>query len=214
MIYFEGSSHAAHHLREAAKAKGLPMADAPWRARLIFVSEDTPTDENGVRDVEIIRRIVEDVKRYDIPIVLTSQVPPGFTRSLGIKAIWHQAETLRILDAEERAAHPEQIIVGGEATISPLYMSYLMAWDCPILKMSWEDAEFSKIAINMFLAAQVDATNRLYDVAQKVGADWTRIAKVLANDKRIGKHAYLRPGIWRESKHLLRDYVTLKELEG
>jgi UDP-glucose 6-dehydrogenase len=152
--------------------------------------------------------------RYDMPIVLTSQVPPGFTRSLGIKQIWHQAETLRILDAEERAAHPEQIIVGGEATPSPLYMTYLLAWDCPIVRMTWEEAEFSKIAINMFLASQVDTTNRLYDVAQKLNVRWERVAKVLANDKRIGKYAYLRPGRWQDSTHLLRDHVTLKELEA
>ena len=213
MIYFEGSSHAAHHLREATRAKGLELVDAPWRARLIFVSEDTPTDADGKRDVGIIRRIVEDMKRYDMPIVLTSQVPPGFTRSLGIKTIWHQAETLRIIDAEHRAAFPEQIICGGEATPSPLYTNYLLAWDCPILRMTWEDAEFAKIAINMFLAAQVDTTNRLSQAAAKVGANWANVGKVLSNDKRIGKYAYLAPGRWQDSTHLMRDAVTLKEIE-
>jgi UDP-glucose 6-dehydrogenase len=213
MIYFAGSSHAANHLREAARTKGLPLVGSPWGARLIFVSEDMPTDEFGNRDTSIIGEMVRVLARYEVPIVLTSQVPPGFTRSLGIKQIWHQAETLRILDAEERAAHPEQIIVGGEATPSPLYTTYLLAWDCPILRMSWEEAEFAKIAINMFLASQVDTTNRLASVAQKLGVDWTRVAKVLANDKRIGKYAYLRPGRWQDSKHLLRDHVTLKELE-
>ena len=213
MIYFAGISHAARHLRDAARAKGLPLVEVPWKARLIFVSEDTPTDEYGNRDTSSIKAMVLDMARYDMPIVLTSQVPPGFTRSLGIKNIWHQAETLRLIDAEERAANPEQIIVGGEATLSPLYMTYLTAWNCPILRMSWEAAEFSKIAINMFLAAQVDATNRLAAVASKVGADWSKIAKVLANDKRIGKYAYLKPGRWQDSKHLLRDAVTLWELE-
>jgi UDP-glucose 6-dehydrogenase len=79
--------------------------------------------------------------------------------------------------------------------------------------MSWEEAEFSKIAVNMFLASQVDTTNRLAKVAWEVGADWDEIRKCLELDKRIGREAYLAPGRWQDSKHLLRDAVTLKEIE-
>ena len=78
--------------------------------------------------------------------------------------------------------------------------------------MSWEDAEFAKIAINMFLASQVDTTNRLAAAAAKVSADWGKIAVVLAHDQRIGPHAYLTPGRWQDSLHLLRDAVTLEEI--
>ena len=72
----------------------------------------------------------------------------------------------------------------------------------------------SKIAVNMMLAAQVDATNNLSTVAKKVGADWEKVAHALALDKRIGPHAYLTPGRWQDSKHLYRDFVTLKALEA
>ena len=212
MIHFEGTSHAANHLRDAAQKRGLEIVDAPWRARLIFVSEDTPTDDKGNRGLGVIKAMVEDMKRYDMPIVLTSQVPPGFTRSLGIKAIWHQAETLRIIDAEERALNPEQIIVGGEYAFTHYYLQYLMAFECPILRMTWEDAEFAKIAINMFLASQVDTTNRLAAAAKKVGADWGQVARALKHDRRIGKYAYLKPGRWEDSTHLMRDAVTLNAL--
>ena len=146
-----------------------------------------------------------------MPIVLTSQVPPGFTRSIGIQ--WHQAETLRIKDAFERAFYPEMFIVGGDGEIPAAYREYLEAFNCPILRMSLEEAEFSKIAINTFLAAQVDTTNRLAKAAEKVGAKWERIAEVLRHDGRIGRHAYLEPGRWEDSPHLLRDAATLRELE-
>jgi hypothetical protein len=51
-------------------------------------------------------------------------------------------------------------------------------------------------------------------MAQRVGARWEYIAKVLSMDSRIGPRAYLDPGRWQDSRHLLRDERTLKEIEG
>ena len=214
MIYFHGSSHAVVHLREAARQRKVPLVDAPNLADVIFVSEDVKTDHLGNRDVEPIREMVLSLTRFNKQIVLTSQVPPGFTRSLGLSNIYHQAETLRIIDAEERAFSPDYIAVGGPQGVSKHYAEYLLAFHCPILRMSWEDAEFSKIAVNMTLASQVENTNRLAKAAGKVGADWTQVKKALGYDKRIGAQSYLTPGRWEDSLHLLRDSVTLKEIEG
>ena len=212
MIYFHGTSHAAIHLREGAQRRGLVVTDHPNLADLIFVSEDTKTDESGGRDVEPIREMVHSLTRFNKQIVLTSQVPPGFTRSLGLQNIYHQAETLRIKDAKERAFKPDYIAVGGPLGISKHYAEYLLAFHCPVLRMSWEDAEMSKIAVNMMLAAQVDFTNKLAYACLKVGADWREVRKALQHDKRIGPEAYLNPGQWQNSKHLYRDFVTLEEI--
>jgi UDPglucose 6-dehydrogenase len=65
----------------------------------------------------------------------------------------------------------------------------------------------------MTLASQVDNTNRLASAAKKCGADWESIVTILKHDKRIGPHSYLTPGDWRASKHLMRDYYTLEEIE-
>ena len=213
MICFLGSSHAAQHMKEAAKKKELQLTNSIDKATVIFVSEDTPTDKNGVRDLKPIRALIEQANTTTAQIILTSQVPPGFTRSLGIKNIIHQAETLRIKDAKHRAMYPRYLAVGGDGPLDSDYTIYLNAFDCPILRMSWEDAEFSKIAVNMFLASQVDTTNRLAAAAKDVGANWNQIKEVLARDNRIGPYAYLDPGRWQDSLHLLRDSVTLKEIE-
>lgn len=232
-IAFLGTSHAAQHLSAAAAAKGfdiVPPADAP----LIFVSEDTPTDSEGRRDLDAIRQLVDHARRHmdHATVVITSAVPPGFTRAearaiakernpehwaLDDFPIWHQAETLRIKDAEQRALNPEMLIVGGwsrRSVIPDVYMHYLCTWGCPVLQMLYEEAEFSKIAINMCLAAQVDTTNRLAAAALKVGARWDEIKRALIHDRRIGEHAYLTPGRWQDSPHLLRDAVTLAEIEA
>lgn len=220
MICFVGTSHAPRTLAAAAVSKGLEVTYNPAEASVVFVSEDTPTNDRGERDLEPIRTLVLDTaKRTTAPLVLTSQVPPGFTRSLGMPNLIHMAETLRIKDAMKRASHPEQFIFGvadPENAILPEALTrYIEAheparWN--VLVMPYEDAEFAKIAINMFLAAQVEATNRLSKAAEKAGANWYRVRWALQNDKRIGPLAYLTPGRWQDSRHLLRDYVTLEEI--
>ena len=156
--------------------------------------------------------MVHLASRFNKQMVLTSQVPPGFTRSLGIKNIYHQAETLRIKDAEYRAEHPDYIAVGGPEGINRHYAEYLLSFKCPVIRMTWEEAEFSKIAVNMMLAAQVERTNMLAEAAAKVGANWEKVCQALRADKRIGPEAYLTPGRWEESSHLLRDWVTLEQI--
>ena len=212
MICFLGDSHAAVTLREAARQKGLALTDDPAVADLIFVSQDTPTDERGARDLEPIRAMVYHAEGFGKPIVLTSAVPVGFTRSLGITNIWHMAETLRIRDAMERALFPEMFIVGcGDKPIPLALVGYMGAFwgrEDDIYFVTYEEAEYAKIAINVHLAHQVHVANQLAAKASILGCDWERIKRILQNDKRIGPHAYLDPGDPLASRHILRDWRT------
>ena len=213
MIHFLGNSFAPKHLQAAAIKRGVSITYELSDASLVFVSEDAPVAPDGTRDLSKIRTLLDIARSTGMPIVLTSQVPPGFTRSLDIERIWHQAETLRIKDATVRAMNPDYIAVGGESNIPREYADYLLSFGCPILRMSWESAEMSKIAVNMMLAAQVDYTNMMSEACRKAGADWTHVSKALHLDKRIGHEAYLTPGRWQDSLHLLRDWHTLKGLK-
>lgn len=217
-ICFLGTSHAAQHLSRAAREKGFELCDRPEDAALVFVSEDTPTDANGNRDLSVISGLLfyAMLGKPRPPVILTSAVPPGFCRDFGMSDLIHQAETLRIIDAEDRARNPEMLIVGVRDTslsLPHVYWQYLKAFDAPVFKCTWEEAEFAKVAINCFLAAQVDCTNRLASAAAKVGARWPVIAEILKTDSRIGRKAYLEPGRWQDSRHLVRDMVTLDGLE-
>lgn len=216
MIHFIGDSYAALTLKEAARKRGLPVTDDIALADLVFVSQDTPTDQWGSRNLNAIRELIEQVPEA-VPMVITSQVTPGFCRSI-TGTVFHQAETLRTTgDGAFRAMYPEMFIVGCDGITIHLpseYIGYLEAFDCQTLFMTYEDAEFAKLAINMTLAAQVDNTNRLAAAADKCGADWGRVSRALRHDSRIGKYSYLTPGRWQDSPHLLRDSVTLEEIEA
>lgn len=215
-LCFLGDSHAALHLAAAARKRGFQTVDLAGDPELVFVSQDTPTNKAGERDVTPIRTIYDNARAWwHGAIVVTSQVEPGFCRTLDGE-VYHQAETLRLRDAAERALNPEMIIVGRRAVslfgFPQAYADYLSAFKCPVLDLSLEEAEFAKIAINTFLAAQVETTNRLAAAAAKVGANWGAVVEALRHDSRIGPHAYLEPGRWQASPHLLRDAVTLERI--
>ena len=218
-LCFLGDSHAPLHLRQAACDKGFEIVSQDT-ADLIFVSQDTQTDQDGNRDTTRIREMVNLEWGRAQPVIVTSQIAPGFMRNLvhmSRRNIFHQSETLRIKDASHRAAHPEMFIVGCVDEQEPLpaaYIDYLQAFECPVLKMSYESAEFAKMAINAFLISQVETTNTLARLARKCGAKWEDVRDALQHDSRIGAEAYLTPGRWQDSIHLKRDFVTLCEIAG
>ena len=210
-----GDSHAPEIFRQAAWIKGLFLTN-PEDADLIVIAQDAGIEKNGERNLRMVMKYIHEAQLHSAPIILTSQVPPGFCRQLNDPRLYHQSETLRIKDALERAVFPEQIIIAahdftlGWDRIHLAVKTWCETFTQNIVWCSYEDAEFSKMAINMTLASQVENTNRLSEAAKKVGANWKVIKRILGNDKRIGPHSYLDPGDWQQSKHLLRDYITLK----
>ena len=81
-----------------------------------------------------------------------------------------------------------------------------------MLVMRLESAELAKIAINFFLVSTVATTNTLAEICEAIGADWNEIAPALRLDRRIGPHAYLKPGLGIAGGNLERDLVTVQSL--
>ena len=212
MIHIVGDSHAPEIFRQAARHVGLPLCSL-GEADLVIIAQDCPTNPDGSRDLTQINQLVYlTLRATQAVVVLTTQVPPGFTRKWARPNLYHQAETLRIKDALERAITPEQHIIGCLNPSDPLplpYWRWIERFPAPVHRMSYEEAEFCKIAINVNLAHQVTLANVMAEKAAQLGCDWNVIRKVLNCDHRIGK--YTEPGDWRQSPHLLRDYVTFHE---
>ena len=98
-------------LRFTANAAALEACD------VVYVAPDVPTDDKGVSDLSPIRALIAVVDAAMAPaavMVVLSQVPPGFTRSLSrpLATRCYQVETLIFGRAIERAMHPERFIVG------------------------------------------------------------------------------------------------------
>lgn len=188
--------------------------------RVVYISCDVPTDDQGGSELSAIRELTRRVTAnmaHDAVLVVLCQVPPGYTRSLD----WPQAqrvyqvETLIFGRAVERAMHPERFIVGCADVSLPLpaaYSEFLSAFGCPVLTMRYESAELAKIAINCCLVSSVTVANTLAELSERIGADWHEIVPALKLDRRIGQHAYLAPGLGLAGGNLERDLATVLRL--
>ena len=168
---------------------------------LVFISQDVPTDINGKSNLleikKSIKKIIKVIKNK-CNLIIMCQVPPGFTRSINwpLNNLYYQVETLIFSNALERALSPERIIVGNDSSMmSKKYNFFLKKFKCPIIEMNYESAELAKISINIFLISSVTSANILSEISENIGANWSDISNALKLDKRIGKYAYLKPGL-------------------
>jgi len=188
--------------------------------RLVFITKDTVTNKNNKPDykplLKLIRKTKKNLSKSSVLVIL-SQIKPGFIRSIKFdhSRLYYQVETLIFGQAINRALNPERIIVGlsnKKQKIKPIYLKYLKKFNCPILKMNYESAEIAKISINILLASTVTTTNLLSQLCEDYSADWYDIIPALKLDRRIGKYAYIKPGLGISGGNIERDIVTVKEI--
>ena len=187
---------------------------------IVYISVDVPTDVLGASDlapVQCMIQIATASMRTDAALVILCQVPPGFTRlvSWPFFQLYYLVETLIFGSAVQRALHPERFILGCARplhSVDARLLSFLLAFNCPILPMRYESAELAKISINMFLVASVTTANTLAELCEELGADWAEIVPSLRLDKRIGNHAYITPGLGIAGGNLERDLATVMKL--
>lgn len=215
---FEANRGRLHYTADPAR---LAACD------LVFYALDIRTDERNESDTGPLTSLILGTLEAFPPeatVVLLSQVSPGYTRRLvadlgaprrAARKFYYQVETLIFGAAVQRALEPERYIVGAAdpaAPVAPRFAQWHAAFRCPVLVMRYESAELAKIAINFFLVSTVTTTNTLAEVCEAIGADWNEIAPALRLDRRIGPHAYLKPGLGIAGGNLERDLVTVRKL--
>jgi UDPglucose 6-dehydrogenase len=189
---------------------------------VLWVALDTPVDENDDADVSYVRRRLEEVFAslpHGITILISSQVPVGFTRGLATE--WrdrgrdlhfaYSPENLRLGNAIEAFREPERIVAGvdgdsAQAILAQLFASFERTGGPP--RIEWvtvESAEMTKHALNSFLATSVSFANELARLCETVGADAKEVERSLKSDGRIGPRAYLAPGAAFAGGTLARD---------
>ena len=187
---------------------------------VVLIAVDTALQETGENDdseVSELLRIVTTSVPASTPIVVASQVRPGFTRAFREihPELYYLMETLIFGRGIERAQFPERYIVGSPQPGEPLpsgLRDYLALAGCPVHVMSYESAELTKLSANVVLAASITAANSLAELAESVGADWREIEPALREDSRIGQHSYISPGLGIGGANLARDLFGIRAL--
>lgn len=202
------------------------------RCSTVFITQDIKTDENNKSDYGSFYDLVEKTIPHlcqGTKIVIMSQVSVGTCNKLKkhIKErrpdldfeLFYMVETLIIGNAVDRFLHPERIILGTEFGTGVLPDEYadfkdrLNGFGAPLVIMKYESAELTKLSINFYLFNSVWYANTVADLCEAYGANMNEIIPALRLDKRIGPHAYIRPGLGVTGGNLERDMISLSQLE-
>ena len=221
ILGYIGRTHLGQTMMAAAIARGFGVIDyaRPERTQppmpdLLFLTRDVDKPEDKAAIIEDVAAALP-FSEAGIPVIVMSQVPPNFMWSCTLPGpFYYQVDTLIMNRAVSRAVCPEQIIIGcedPEGDLPAAYAEYCAAFECPVLRMNYEDAEFTKIAINYLLGAQVAAAITLANAAKLVGAEWLNILPALRNDARL-RGGYLLPGS-PIGGHLPRDIRRIRDIE-
>lgn len=194
-------------------------------ANLIFFTLDTPKNSGSQDKLNDLIKTAIPYFRKNVSIVIMSQVPVGYCREVYhmIKKelpnldfdLYHWVDILIMTNAIERFSSPERIIIGAfdnSKPFSPALSKALKLFNCPVFYLSYESAELTKAAINLYLANSVTFANTVADYAEAVGANYNEIIPALQLDKRIGVFSYIKPGLRIAGGHLERDLLMLKRL--
>lgn len=190
-------------------------------ADVLWVAFDTAVNENDEADVSAVRARIQEVTEAIRPgtlVLISSQVPVGFTRQLmrdlagrGLQFAY-SPENLRLGKAIHVFRNPERVILGVDADCDRGRINRLFAPFCQnLLWMSLESAEMTKHALNAFLGTSVAFANELARLCEVVGADAKEVERGLKSEGRIGPKAYLSPGAAFAGGTLARDLHFLVE---
>jgi UDPglucose 6-dehydrogenase len=195
-------------------------------AEFIFLTFDTPVDENDESDLSPVEAYLEQIARHarqDATIVVMSQVPVGTCERFAERlhrvaphashSLVCQPENLRLGEALATFLHPDFLLVGAEDEHAARgLLSLYDGIQAQKLVVGRNSAEMAKHALNAFLATSISFVNELANLSEACGADIGEIVRVLRLDRRIGKHAFLSPGAGFSGGTLGRDLQTLRRL--
>ena len=197
-------------------------ADAVRDADVVWITYDTPVDDDDRADVDFVLREVESLMpslRDGAVVLVSSQLPVGSTRALETKAgsrkirFASSPENLRLGKAINAFMKPDRIVVGVRGEDDRRRITELLApLQAPVEWMSVESAEMTKHAVNAFLATSVAFMNEIATICERVGADARQVERGLKTERRIGPLAYLSPGAAFAGGTLARDIVFLARL--
>ena len=195
-------------------------------AQVIWVTYDTPVDENDCADVNFVYYKIIQIFPYlkdKQNVLISSQLPVGSVTYLA--KLFHRLypnisvsfayspENLRLGKAISAFTKLERIIIGiKNKSDKKIYEELLHPFTSHIEWMSVESAEMTKHALNAFLATSIVFINEIATICERVGADAQEVERGLKTDVRIGQKAYLSPGSAFSGGTLARDITFLEQL--
>lgn len=167
-------------------------------AEVVFVAVPTPYVVDGAGfDLSYVRDALSKLTGSKT-VVIKSTVLPGATDDLAREfpalRVLFSPEFLTEATADEDTRHPERQIIGWTTSESKKVAKDVMAL-LPLAPfervMTAKDAEMVKYFNNTWYATKVVFANQVYDLCQKVGADYDAVKEAAAAAKWVGGTMHL-----------------------
>lgn len=211
----------------------LDHRDAILNSDVTFVIVPTPSDDRGAFSLQYAAWVFREIghalaekNSYHL-VVLTSTVLPGSTR-YGLLPVLEEGcgkmcgrdfglcyspEFIALGSVIHDFLNPDLTLIGqyDERSGSELESCYsqIMQNHPPCMRMSIENAELTKIALNSFVTTKITFANMLADLCERIPeGDVDVVSRALGLDRRIGPH-YLRGGLGYGGPCFPRDNVAL-----
>jgi UDPglucose 6-dehydrogenase len=195
-------------------------------AEFVFICTDTPVDTNDDSDLNPIYAIANSIGEYlrrDIILCITAQVPVGTSEDLARMvhklapayqcAVAYVPEFLRLGIAVETFREADRFVIGcGDPATAERVAALYQPLGRPIVCTDIRTAEMVKHASNSFLSTSISFINEMADLCEVVGADAAKVSHILKLDQRIGKQAFLNPGLGFAGGTLGREIRALQKL--
>jgi UDPglucose 6-dehydrogenase len=192
---------------------------------VVWIAFDTPVDEQDNADPEYIEKNFDAIAGFlpdQTKIIISSQVPVGFTRQLSKKFhdrypdkkvfFAYSPENLRLGKALKTFLEPDRIIIGTAPGEQKVFLLVFSSVSDRLEWMSVESAEMTKHAINAFLATSICFANEIATLCEHMGANAKDVERGLKTEERIGPKAYLNPGNAFSGGTLARDVRFLQKI--
>ena len=173
----------------------------------IFVCLPTPMNKSGECDLSTLQQSLFDINTLiefedarSKTIIVKSTIPPGTTEQLNkdfkYLNIIFNPEFLTERNAEEDYNNQTRIIIGGprpQSTDVVRLFSKVFP-NAKLIKTHSTYAEMVKYMTNTFLSTKVSFANEIYQICEKVGADYDKVVEYATYDDRLGKTHWMVPG--------------------
>ncbi len=195
-----GHAHTVHTFDTNGTGTCRSLRELGEKCRVAFVCVPTPTGLMNRLDTNAVRQVCRDLEGACV-VAVRSTVPVGTCRTLPGRIVYNP-EFCNARTAYEDMVAAERMAFGGEnRDAARVHEAYEMA--VCTLKLgrgvvpyhtTWEDAEAFKLVANAAMAAKIAFANEAKAVVEKHGADWDRVAYLLAGDARLGWNGWQVPG--------------------
>ena len=187
------------------------------KALIIFISVDTPSQEDGSPNMSRVEKVAENIGQYinSYKIIVNKSTVPVGTGEIVRKIIKNEIKKRNLEDEiefdivsnpeflKEGAAiddfmKPDRVVIGTDnvrvAEIMKELYSPFVRNEHPIISMDIKSAEMTKYVANAFLATKISFINEMANLCELFGADIANVRKGIVSDTRIGGQ-FLFPGV-------------------